>query len=255
MDDIYPENEITIAEGKSPKKTSGGKKIDPVAERMYGEHFDGYMRVGQLVEQLPAFKEHYYQERIKNPNVNAFDVLQTFNEQACYPNGTKFHPYPTQYKTWRKKWDRDILAQNIDKDVIIYEPKNIRQVVKTRGEGGELVLGADYGELEAGMTTLAGELINDAAQMLRDDQELEDIYDTDELMKRRAYIVNVFSHTTKLVHGKAALLLKKSAETRENANFLMGLLAKASSGKLSDEEMSALETTYTPTHNEQPAQV
>lgn len=253
------ENEGEVETRLEPQAHGGSlqrkeKPIDPVAERMYGkEHFTGYMKVAQLVDLLPSFKEFYYAEKIKDDKKTAFSILREFNE-GCYANGTKFHPYPTQYRQWRMKWDRDIMEQKMDKDIVIYEPKKIKQVIKTRGENGELVLGGNYNELEAGVTTLAGELINDAAQMLRDDQELEDIYDTEELIKRRSYIVNVFAHTTKLVHGKAALMLKASQEKRENASFLMTLLAKASAGKLSDEEMATLETTYSK-QNEQPATV
>lgn len=231
------------------------KKLDPVALSMYGDRFTGYQKVGEILDLIPVFKEYYYAEKIKNPNAPLYPTIKAFNEESCYPEGKKFHPYPTQLRHWRKKWDLDLMNQREEgRELVIYEPKKIKQVIKTRGEGGELILGADYGALEQGVGTLAGELINDAAQMLRDDQELEDIYSSEELMKRRAYIVNVFAHTTKLVHGKAALMLKASAEKRENANFLMGLLAKATSGKLSDEEMSMLETTYTPQpQNEQPA--
>lgn len=233
------------------------KQADPIAERMYGaENFKGYQKVGELIELLPVFKEYYYGERIKDPNANAFAIIFEFNKSTCYPEGKRFHPYPTQYRHWRKKWDLDIMTQKLDTDVVIYEPKKIKQVVKTRGEDKELIVGgAEYGEIEAGVTTLAGELLNDAAQMLRDDQDLEDIYSSEELMKRRAYIVNVFAHTTKLVHGKAALLLKASAEKRENAGFLMNLLAKASSGKLSDEEMEMLESTYSKPQSNEPALV
>lgn len=261
MEDILDEGmEDEVVEILEPQPQGGAlkrqkkeTKIDPVAISMYGEgNFDGYMKVGELVEMIPAFKEFYYAEKIKEPNCHAFQILKDFNATACYPEGKKFHPYPNQYRTWRKKWDLDIMNQRSDKDVVIFEPKKVKQVIKTRNEDRELVLGTDYGELEKGATTLAGELINDAAQMLRDDQDLDEIYDTDELIKRRTYIVNVLAHTTRLVHGKAALLLKASQEKRENANFMMNLIAKATSGNLSDEEMGMLETTYSkpPTQNE-----
>jgi hypothetical protein len=82
--------------------------------------------------------------------------------------------------------------------------------------------------------------------MLRDDQELEEIYNDETLMKRRNYIVNVFAHATRLVHGKAALMLKASEEKRNTAGFLMQLLSKATAGKMSDEEMSLLKSAYAP---------
>lgn len=223
-------------------------KIDPIAAQAYGEeHFIGYQKVAEITDLIPAFKEYYYQEKIKNPQAALYPMLREFNETVLYPEGRKFHPYPTQVRFWRKKWDIDIMNQRSesDKELVIYEPKRIKQVIKTRGEDGELIYGGpSEGDLEGGARSLAGELINDAAQMLRDDQELEDMYTTADLVKRKQYVVNVLAHVTKLVHGKAALMLKASEEKRNNTNFLMNLLAKASAGTLSDDEMDALGAAY-----------
>lgn len=227
------------------------KKIDAVGLRFYGDKFTRYMRVGEIVDLLPAFKEFYYSAKIKNPNASIIPILQGFNTEVAEPMGRFFHPNTSQVRIWRRKWDLDLMQQMTDKELSVVEGRNIHQVIKTRDDERRLVLGVDDNELEAGVRTLGGELLNDAMQMLRDDQELEEIYDDETLMKRRNYIVNVFSHATKLVHGKAALMLKASAEKRETAGFLMNLLAKATAGKLSDDEMQMLETTYSPQHNEQ----
>jgi len=149
-------------------------------------------------------------------------------------------------RTWRAKWDLDLMQQMKDKDISTIEGKNVYQVIKTRDNDRNLLLGnVDEGQLEMGVKTLGGELLNDAMQMLRDDQELDEIYTNEELIKRRNYVVNVFSHVTKLVHGKAALMLKASAEKRENTSFLMDLLAQATSGNLTDEQLALLETSNT----------
>jgi len=126
-----------------------------------------------------------------------------------------------------------------------------KQIIKTRdGESGDIILGAtNHDTLEQGANTLAGELINDALQTMRDTQELEDVYSTEEIIKRKNYVLNVMAHTTRLVHGKAALMLKASEEKRNNASFLMDLLAKASSGKMTPEEMEMLKIPYA---NKQP---
>src|SRR3990167_3518380 len=165
--------------------------------------------------------------------------------------GRLFHPSISQVRTWRKKWDLDLIQQMTDKDIKIIERKNVHQIIKTRDDNRKLVLGAaDDEQLEAGVRTLGGELLNDAMQMLRDDQELEEIYTDETLIKRRNYIVNVFSHATRLVHGKAALMLKASAEKRDTAGFLMSLLARATSGQMSDEEMGLLKSAYAPKLND-----
>lgn len=231
-----------------PKRTS--TKVNPVGANFYGEKFVAFDLVENVRDLIPAFKEFYYQSRVKDPAITGKEIIRTFNEETCYPLGRTFFPNMVTLKGWRAKWDKDIAEQRKDqKDeqmgLTIIKPMGVKQVLKTR-EVGEIVLGATgYGELEAGATTLAGELMNDAMQMLRDDQEIGEIYDDEVLIKRRNYIVNVFGHVTKLVHGKASLLLKASQEKRENASFLMTLLAKATAGKLSEEEMGSLRTTYT----------
>ena len=231
------------------------KKIDGAGRAYYGDKFNGYMKLGEYSDLLPSFKDFYYAARIKDPNARLSEILQTFNSEICEPMGRLFHPYTGQIKIWRSKWDLDLMQQTQDKDLAIVERKNIHQIIKTRDDERKLVLGApDDNQLEAGVRTLGGELLNDAMQMLRDDQELEEIYDDETLIKRRNYIVNVFSHATRLVHGKAALMLKASEEKRNTAGFLMSLLSKATAGKMSDDEIALLKTTYAPKQNE-PVQV
>jgi hypothetical protein len=227
------------------------KKIDPVGLNIYGEKFKGYQVVEEFKDLIAAFKEYYYQSKIKNPNELLSTILRTFNKDVCAPVNRLFHPSMSQMRVWRKKWDLDLMQQMTDKDLEITEKKNIYQVVKTRDDERKLVLGAaDDMTLEAGVRTLGGELLNDAFQMLRDDQELDEIYNDETLIKRRNYIVNVFGHVTKLVHGKAALMLKASEEKRNTAGFLMSLLARATAGKISEDEMELLKTSYSPKVNE-----
>jgi len=224
-----------------------------IGRNYYGDKFERFMKVGEIVDLIPSFKDFYYQEKIKNPKTHLADIVQDFNKEFCEPNGRLFHPYTAQVGFWRKKWDLDLMQQMQGKELQIVERKNIHQLIKTRDEQRNLVLGqADDNELEAGVRTLGGELLNDATQMLRDDQELEEIYDGETLIKRRNYIVNVFAHVTRLVHGKAALMLKASEEKRNTAGFLMGLLSRATAGKMTEEEMNLLKGAYTPnTQNEQ----
>ena len=221
------------------------KKVDPVGLQIYGEKFLGFMKLAEVNDIIPAFKDFYYEAKVKDPNESFTTILRNFDKEVCEPMGKKFHPYIGQMRLWRKKWDLDLMQQMTNKDLVLVERKNIHQIIKTRDGERNLILGAPQDtELEAGVRTLGGELLNDAMQMLRDDQELEEIYDNETLIKRRSYIVNVFAHATRLVHGKAALMLKASAEKRDTASFLMGLLARATAGKMSDEEMGLLKSAY-----------
>lgn len=231
------------------------KRIDPVGKSYYGDTFTHYQKVAEYNDLVPAFKDMYYEEKVKNPNSPLIPILRKYNTEICEPMGRTFHPNTTSVRQWRKKWDLDLMQKMQDKDLVITSDKNIHQVIKTRDENNSLVLGADDNELEAGVRTLGGELLNDAMQMLRDDQTLEEIYDDETLMKRRNYIVNVFAHGTRLVHGKAALMLKASEEKRNTAGFLMSLLSRATAGKMTDEEMRLLKDSYSPKENESEQQI
>lgn len=241
---------------KTEEKVGG--KINPIGRTFYGERFRKFDKAGDYKDILANFKEFYYEKKILDFRTTGGDIIRAFNEEVCYPMNRTFFPYTNVYRRWKQKWDTDILEKKVGGLELAEQPM-VLQVIKSRNAENDIVLGAPQeDELEAGTRTLAGELTNDALRMLREDQALEEIHTTEELMKRRNYIVNVFSHVTKLVHGKAALMLKASAEKRENAGFLMSLLARASSGKMTEEEMTLLETAYTPKQNDgqqQPAQL
>lgn len=223
------------------------KKIDSAGIAYYGDKFTRYMKLPEVTDLIISFKDFYYQEKIKDQNARLSTILQDFNKEYCEPIGRLFHPHTLNVRKWRAKWDLDLMQQMQDKDLQVIERKNVQQIIKTRDGERRLVLGAaDDNTLEAGVRTLGGELLNDAMQMLRDDQELEDIYTSEELIKRRSYVVNVFAHATRLVHGKAALMLKASEEKRNTAGFLMNILARASAGKMTDDEMGLLKSAYNP---------
>lgn len=224
----------------------------PVAISVYGEEFEKYQKLSDYTDLLPSFKDWYYTKKTANDRETITNILRTFNAEVCQPLGRKFHPKLEAVRAWRKRWDLDLIQTIKGLDHEVTERRNVYQVIKTRNEDNQLVKGGiGDGDLEDGIKTLGGELLNDAMQMLQDDRELEDIYDNETLMKRRSYIVNVFSHATKLVHGKAALMLKASAEKRDTAGFLMNLLARATAGKVSDEEINVLKSAYAPKQNEQ----
>ena len=228
------------------------KKIDPVGKVIYGDTFIGFNKLAEISDLIGPFKEYYYEQRIKNPKVSKSQILREFNVNYCIPKNRKFHPSMSQMRTWTPRWDKDLMQQRAGQELDIpdLQSREIRQIVATRRDG-ELVIGMPSdGELEGGLRTLGGEILNDALQMLKDDQDLEETYSDETLIKRRNYIVNVFGHVTKLVHGKAALMLKASEEKRNNAGFMMSLLARASAGKMSDEEMGLLKTAYRPKQDE-----
>lgn len=235
------EEKVTEAPTKKPRD----KKKDAIALTYYGEGFDGFMKVGEIAAFLPAFKELWYQMKIKDQSAGIVAIVQAFNASIA---PEKFHPYPSQIRFWTTKWKKDLLQQmGYKENTSIIPTKDVHQVISTRARGSQGIYATpDDQSLEAGIRTLGGEILNDALQMLRDDQDMEEMIDGEELIKRRNYIVNVFSQVTKMTHGKAMLMLKASEEKRENASFLMDLLRKAASGEIKPEDLALLKATPTP---------
>ena len=238
MDELQVDNsELEVA----PRK-----RLDPEGVKVYGLEFNGFQSAVDYNDLLPTFKDWYYSKKLKNRDESLRSILQSFNAEVCNPMERKFFPQLYTARKWRDKWDAD-MRQQIDDGAIVVPEKNTRQVVKTRDEHGRITLGsADDNQLEAGVRSLGGELLNDAFQTLKDTQELEDTFSSAEIHQRKNYVLNVLGYATRMAHGKAALMLKASQEKRDTTGFLMGLLAKASSGNMTDEELALLKTAYAP---------
>ena len=217
------------------------KKIAPVGLAFYGELFTRFMRVGELEKRLSAYKDFYFERKIEKPKTGVIEIVKSFNEMIA-PD--MFHPYPTQLRHWHTKWNRSILEQQHD-GVDEIAPKNVPQVVQTRDDNGKLAIVPREAALEAGAKTLGGELLNDAFTMLKEDQDLEELYSSNELMRRRNYILNVMSHITSLVHKKQELMLKANAEKRETANFLINILRQATAGQVKPDDVELLKGSFT----------
>lgn len=209
--------------------------------KSYGERFEGkYSKIADIADLLPAFKELYYDHKLKDGNYPLYKILREFNETICYPNDQTFFPYPNQLRTWRRKWDADIIQKLHNESLVISESKDVAQIVKTRQDNQQILGLTSDQEIEMGTRTLAGELLNDSLQMLKDDQDMEEIYSQDVLLKRRNYVLNVFGFVSKFSVQKATLMLKASEEKRNNASFLMDLLASAAAGKITPEQLDVL---------------
>lgn len=246
-DELFTYDKNGDRKKKPVKKDPAKAKLDKVAISFYGEHFDGYQRIDEYRMYIPAFKELFYQRRLEDEKITIMTVLREFNETLFAEFGFRMFPYTSQVKAWRIKWEKDILQKKGMKVERYNEKRNVRQVLKTRASGDNGIVeyvAPTHEDLEQATQTLGGELLNDALQMLKDDQEMDEIYESDELIKRKNHVVNVFAHVTKLVHGKAALLLKASQEKRENAGFMMDLMRKATSGKVDVEEIRAMRAPY-----------
>ncbi|OGY40774.1 MAG: hypothetical protein A2570_01450 [Candidatus Brennerbacteria bacterium RIFOXYD1_FULL_41_16] len=203
------------------------------------EGFDGhYHKVGEIRDLIPQFKAFYYAERRKDPSRSAIKVINDFNGQIA---PFKFFPWEKQYKLWRKKWDAELLAEQGYKQ----QQREIRQIIKLQDEQKVAIVPDEYA-LEVGTHTLAGELLNDAMDILKRDQDSEEAYEEEIIIKRRNYVLNVFNYITRAVHGKEALKLKSNADKRETFGFLTSLINMSTAGKITDEQMELLKQSIPP---------
>lgn len=197
------------------------------------EGFDGkYHKVGDIQELIPQFKAFYYAERRKEAGRSAIKIINDFNKEIA---PFTFFPWEKQYRLWRKKWDTELLAEQGLKE----EQRKLRQIIKVRDEQNALIVPDEYA-LQTGAHTLAGELLNDAMEILKRDQESEDAYKDEIIVKRRNYVLNVFNYVMKASHSKEALNLKANADKRQTADFMMTILNRATAGKLTGEDIELL---------------
>ena len=212
-------------------------KMQRWGRAFYGDNFERYTLIAEMEPHLPAFRDFYLAEMTRDPKAPIYDLIRQFNESI---KPAVFYPRPSQYQLWRKRWDTELLNRR----GVMVDARKVTQVMKTKSADG--LLAPDEGELEMGIRHLGGELVNDALDILHRDQETPELYDEETVVKRRAYVLNVFGHVTKMVHGKEALKLKKSAEARETAGFLMEIMRQATAGKLSGDAMTMLRGSVSP---------
>ena len=209
------------------------------------DDFDGhYMKLAEVRDLIPRFKDYYYERKLESPKLSSSKIINDFNALI---RPERFQPYVLQYARWRKMWDTDIQGKMLGMKIALKDPQII--AVKVRNENNEMLVPSEH-ELESGAKTLGGELMNDAMTMLRNDQTHEDWYEDEVLMKRRAYVLNVFNFVMRAVNAKESLAIKKQQEKRETASFLMDLIRRSTTGKITPDEISLMKNSLK--HNDNP---
>lgn len=233
--DMTQEDELEPFERKGKGKTKKDR-TDPF--KMYGDKFSGsFQKIGEVANMIPHFKEYYFEMKRADPNFPVLKILINYNEKI-HPQ--QFFPYPAQYQRWRKKWDTLLYLEMDEAKKADLSSRRFHEMVDLVGTNSES-RAPDDNDLERGTNVLGGMLLNDAMHQLQNDQEMEDVFSSDELMKRKGYVLNVFNYVTRKVQGKENLKLKRSAEGRETAGFLMGLINRAITGKVGDDDLLAME--------------
>lgn len=194
-------------------------------------NFDGrYRKTEELRPHLAAFADFFKEKRF-HPDGSKYSTLKIVDDfNATLPEGERtFWPNPSVYARWRKRWEAEIEGRLQDAQTRL---ANRTQNPLVRMEDG---VPTEYTDIEQGAQSLAAELLNDARATLRETNEREEYFDDEVVVKRKMYSLNVFNFVMKAAHTKQAIDLKRHAEGRETANFMLDLMKMARAGKLSTE--------------------
>lgn len=205
------------------------------------KNFDGqYRKLQELRHRIPEFRDFYIQKRfVGKEKLSAIKIVDQFNELYPHKEGElPFFPNPGMYQRWRKRWDAEQTGLVKTAEVRLAEREEARLINTDDPHPMEI--------LEERVNTLGAELANDAMQTLRETQDREEYFDDEVVVKRKQYALNVFAYITKAAHSKATLDLKRHAEGRETAGFMLDILRRANAGKLSSDEIAVLRGSIRP---------
>lgn len=234
-DDIGEVPNVLPEQSAVSEPTKEMNMAQKIIHSSYGPLYDGRLRkLKELIDFVPVYKEFYLQARRADPTVSAMKLIRQFNEEN--PN-VNFWPYPAQYKSWRKKWDAQFLREQGFIEDQLHEA---RAVIVRNKVHGDITLQPTDDSLEEKSNRLGDILIEDAIRSLENDQQNEELFKSDELVKRKSHYLKVFSEITKKVQGKEGLRLRRSDAAVNAGNFLTSLMDRAKTGRMSQEELAQL---------------
>ena len=166
------------------------------------KNFDGkFNKLAEIRDLIPKFKEFYYSKKLEDPNWSSVKLIDSFN---AIITPQRFFPTSDMYKRWRRHWDDDIAQKALGMKLSKIDEK----IIVTRNERNELLV-PNENQLEQGAKTLAGELMNDAMNILKNDQAKEELYDDEIIVKRRGDVRRAKLYYLRDLAGKAARIKEK----------------------------------------------
>lgn len=216
--------------------------------------FEGnFSKMEDMRERIPVFKDFYIERRIAadGTKTSLIRLVDQFNEIT--PPGN-FFPSSKQFARWRKQWDGVIAGKFSDPNLAAATTellekrgagsiaKQLASVYKDKKKTSEHLV-PSAAELEEGAATLGEMLLVDAAHTLKDTQEREEVFEDEVVVKRKMYALNVFNFVMKASHKRAEVDIKRHAEGRETAGFMLDLIARATAGNITEAELSLLKGT------------
>lgn len=211
------------------------RKRPPGRTKKYGPRFQGaFTDPREDMEAFRLFKDFYMEQRVLRPKEDPKTFVGDFNALI---EPKEFFPSYQAYKRMCAQFDKQIAKEHRGDPaaaMVLAASKRNKRVFADLGPRNEE-------QLDLGVRTLAGLLVDDAVGLVREEaRDPDDHMGSNEFVKRRMYALNVLNHVGRTLKGKAEIRLRSAAEKRETAGFLMGIMNKALSGKISPEQLEAM---------------
>lgn len=217
------------------KSPAGARPTDYQSYKFTGKK----SKVEEVREHLPLFRDYYIKHRVKEgKKTSLITLVDNFNEEN--PD-IYFFPNISVIQKHRKLWDGEI-AKRITPDR--QEQLMILQSLESKKRSTIVPMTRDQiiptsDNLVAGAAQLGKVLVDDAFQTMQDSQS-NGYEDEEILIKKKQYALNVFSYVMRAAQGSQMVDIKRNAEKRETAGFMLDLMSRATAGNLSSEDMQLL---------------
>jgi hypothetical protein len=205
-----------------------------------------HTNVGEQQHIVEKFHQYYLEQR----NAGRTDYKQIFREfrKDLDIEGIWFNPYPNMLEGYYRKWEAE-LPMTLRK--ITFKKRKLP--VKGVDDKPTVLKEIAYHQLEDGAKNLQSMLVDDATKLIEESNEEFEAIDANGGMWRRddwekirlqkkKVALSIASEVLKGAHRHELIKIKKNAEGRETASFMMDLVRRSTAGEVSDEEMGILQT-------------
>lgn len=241
-DAVRPEDALPPEE---PKKRKSYEYQSP-------EWDERYRRVVEVMPKLAAFRDWFMENRYDptKKKVALRNLVDSFNEAMTDPVDRDFWPNPKFLKRHCDIWDKELLERNAAARQIGLLRTEISKQLAVGDEAAARIaieLVPTEESTERKMRTLGDFLLDDAMdEMSQAAEELGPESDSELMLKRKKYALNVYSTVVKTVQRDKELALKMKAEDRESAGFMLNLINSAIAGKLTPEMIALMNGSINP---------
>lgn len=202
--------------------------------------------IGDVPKIVEEFRQFYLQQR----NAGRYDykgIFREFRKDKEINQNIWFNPYPNMLDILYRRWEGE-LPMTMRK--ITVKKKTVAK--KGVDDTATVLKEIAYHTLEDGAKNLQSLLIDDASKLIQESNvEFQAIDDNGGMWRKDDYerirlakkkvALSIASDVLKGAHRFELIKIKKNAEGRETASFMMDLVRRSTAGEIGDEEMAVLE--------------